>query len=90
MWKRVADIAMMLFTFGEGLQQNRADIKELQREVRDLTAAVTKLSYEVQRVRDNDSHEREKLALRLANELLKFERGLLGTPPTKETPEDQS
>lgn len=66
MWKRLADLARLLFTFGEGLQQNRADIKELQREVRDLTAAVQQLSYEVRRVAENDSHERDKLALRNA------------------------
>ena len=88
MWKRIADLARLLFTFSEALQQNRAVTKELQREVRDLTAAVQKLSYEIRRVSENDSHEREKLALRLANELLKFERRLPGSPPDKDIPEN--
>jgi hypothetical protein len=30
----------------------------------------------LRRTQENDAHEREKLALRLANELLKFERRL--------------
>jgi len=76
MWRRIADLARLLLTFGEGLQQYRSDRKELQREVRDLTAAAQQLSYEIRRVSENDSHERERLALRLDNELLKFERRL--------------
>ena len=76
MWRRVVDLARLVLTFGEGLQQCRADMKELQREVRDLTAAVQQMSYEIRRLGENDSHEREKLALRLDNELLKFERRL--------------
>ncbi len=40
MWQKLSDMAKMLFNFGETLQQNRADIKELQREVRQLSTAV--------------------------------------------------
>ena len=76
MWTKVVDLARVFFTLSEGLQQNRADIKELQRELRDLTSVVQQLSYEIGRVAETDSHEREKLALRLENELLKFERRL--------------
>lgn len=35
-----------------------------------------RLAYEIQKTREEDRHEREKLALRLENELLKFERRL--------------
>lgn len=37
---------------------------------------VERVAYEVNRVADLDQHEREKLVLRLENELLKFERRL--------------
>ena len=57
MWKRLAELARLLFNFGEDLQQNRAGIKELQREVRDLTTAVQRLAYELQRIRENEAHE---------------------------------
>jgi len=46
MWTKVVDLARLLFTFSEGLQQNRADIKELQRELRDLTSRVQQLATE--------------------------------------------
>ena len=43
-------------------------------------SAVERLAYEIHRVSDKEGHEREQLALRLENELLKFERRL---PPAK-------
>ncbi|HXD30079.1 MAG TPA: hypothetical protein VN643_03115 [Pyrinomonadaceae bacterium] len=85
MWTKVVDLARVLFTFSEGLQQNRADIKELQRELRDLTSVVQQLSHEIRRVAENDSHEREKLGLRLENEMLKFERRLPNNFPKEIT-----
>ena len=39
---------------------------------------VRHLSYELRRVAETDAHEREKLALRLENVLLRFERRLPG------------
>jgi len=52
-----------------------------------MASALERLAYEVRRVSEkvdraseNEAHEREKLALRLQNELLKFERRL---PPAK-------
>jgi hypothetical protein len=42
------------------------------------------LAYEVRRVQDEEKHEREKLALRLENELLKFERRLPAGKTTEE------
>jgi uncharacterized protein YoxC len=76
MWAKILDLARILFTFSEGLQQNRADIKELQQELRDLTSAVQQLANEIRRVAENDSHEREKLGLQIENEMLRFERRL--------------
>ncbi len=45
-------------------------------EVRSLSATVRELAYEVRRIRENEAHEREKMALRLENALLHFERRL--------------
>lgn len=42
-----------------------------------MSLAIERLRYEIQRVNDKDENEREKMALRLENELLKFERRLL-------------
>lgn len=57
-------------------QRNSDDIKQMRREIDDLTRAVERLAYEIRRVHDEEKHEREKLALRLENEMLKFERRL--------------
>lgn len=82
MWKRIFELARLLFTLGEGFQQQRADLIELRREVRDLSDVVQRLSYEIRHVAEHDAHEREKLALRLTNELLRFENRL---PPISHT-----
>ncbi len=81
MWQKPSDLARTLFTFGETLQQNRADIKELQREVRQLSMALQLLARYVQHGRESEKQEREKMILQLENQLLKFERRL---PPGKD------
>jgi len=55
--------------------------KELQREVRQLSTAVQLIVREMQHQRENEAHEREKMALRLENEMLKFEKRL---PPSRD------
>ncbi len=60
----------------ESTQQNRNEINELRQELRELSGVVQKIVYELQRQKDNEAHEREKLFLKLENELLRFERRL--------------
>ena len=48
----------------------------MQRELKELTAVVQRLLYEMQASRNDEAHERKNLALSLENELLKFERRL--------------
>jgi uncharacterized protein YoxC len=64
-------------------EQNQIEIEELRQELKELSAAVKELNttvqrliYELHRVSENERHEREKMALRLENEMLKFERRL--------------
>jgi predicted nucleic acid-binding Zn-ribbon protein len=80
MWKQILELAKRLFMLAEDTKRNRDEIRELREEVRRLTGAVERLAYEIHRVSDKEGHEREQLALRLENELLKFERRL---PPAK-------
>lgn len=49
-------------------------------ELRRLTAAVERLAYEIHRVSERETSEREKLILQLENRLLKSEKPL---PPWK-------
>ena len=56
----------------------------MRQEIQNLNAAVQRLAYEIQRSRENETHEREVLTLKLENVLLNFERRL---PPGKPEPE---
>lgn len=75
-----------LLLLAENTDRNRDDIKELQRQMKEMTSAFERLAYEVRRVSNKDDHEREKVILRLENELLKFARRL---PAGKDNPEDK-
>ncbi len=81
MWQQIYDGLKKLLLLKEQTDKNTADLKELQREVKELTAVVQHLIYEVRGNRSDEAHERANLALRLENELLKFERRL---PPPRE------
>lgn len=76
MWKQIFDMAKRLLLLAEDTKRNRDEIKELRQELRNLTAAVERLAYELHRVSEKDDHEREKIELKLDNALLRFERRL--------------
>ncbi len=76
MWEKIWDLITKVITLGKQTDKNTEEIKELQREVRELHSWLERLAYEIHKTREEDRHEREKLALRLENELLKFERRL--------------
>lgn len=79
MWRDFFNFANRLWRLLEDTEQNKTEFKEMRRELRDLTAEVRALAYEMRRLAEHDSHEREKLVLRLENEMLRFERRLPGT-----------
>ena len=73
-----------LLLLSRDTQQNCLDIREIREELDLLTSSVKKLTFEMQRIRERVEHiqaletsEREKMALRLENEMLRFERRLL-------------
>jgi len=80
MLKQLLDLTAKLFSLSRDVQQDKADIKDLQREVRDLARGmargIERLAYEIRRVSDNEVQERKMMALQLENNLLKFERRL--------------
>ncbi|MGI4787281.1 MAG: hypothetical protein ACRYFS_00375 [Janthinobacterium lividum] len=76
MWREIANALKELLLLREKTSKNADDIKELQSGLKELTAVVQHLIYEVRGNRSDEAHEREKMALRLENELLKFERRL--------------
>ena len=76
MWKQFYEWVKWLVLLAREMRQNRADIKELQNQFEELTAVVQELAFEVRRNKENETHEREKLVLKLENAMLKFERRL--------------
>ena len=76
MWKQILTTAKTLFILDEKTKRNHEETQEIRKEVRNLTSKVERLAYEIHRVRDNNEHERQKLTLRLDNELLRLERRL--------------
>ncbi len=90
MWKDLIEFTKAVFFLQRDTQQNKEDIKKcehnteiIQQDIKDirkefakLTNIVERLAFEIRRVSDRESSEREKMALQLENEMLKFERRL--------------
>lgn len=76
MWKQLSEWLTQIIMLAKETQRNSDDIKQIRREMDEMGRAIERLAYEIKRTQDEDRHEREKLALRLENELLKFERRL--------------
>ena len=95
MWKQLADYIKQVFQVQQETQKNKADIvelrqdlKEVQRELRNLTAAMQQIAHEMIRDRQNEQHEREKMALRFELELLRSTRQLPASRSTEEQGEN--
>lgn len=74
MWKQLLDLAKKVFFLAQDTQKNKADISELQHQMEELTEAVRQMAYDIRRDRENETHEREKLLLRLEIALMRSER----------------
>ena len=95
MLKPAFDFGKQALTLMKDVQQNKTDIKELRQEMKevrqelkDLTAVVQQLAFQIQRNHDNETHEREKLVLRLENALLRHQQGLLPRTGAKIRPKN--
>ncbi len=90
MWTKLFEFTKDILSLQRDTQQNKADIKEAEQEIKRLHSAdenlredfnklvhlVHQLSFEIQKVSDREKAERELIALKLENEMLKFERRL--------------
>lgn len=76
MFTQLYELIKQLLLIARETQQNKAEIKELRHELKELTTIVQRLAFEIHRTSENEAHEREKLVLRLENHLLKYERRL--------------
>jgi predicted nucleic acid-binding Zn-ribbon protein len=78
MWQELFNLFRQLLTLARDTDRNKTEIENLREEFDDLTKVVQALAHELRRLGEHDAHEREKLALRLENTLLRFERRLPG------------
>jgi hypothetical protein len=80
MWKDVLSLIQNVFLLARDLEQVKSDIKELKRNVLDLTLTMQRLSDQIEMNRQSEKDAHEKLALQLKIEMLSFEKRL---PPAK-------
>ena len=77
MWKQFLDLAKKIAFLAQDAQKNKADIKDLQNQMEELTETVRQMAHDMGRDRENQAHEYEKLLLRLEVALLRSERRTL-------------
>src|SRR5437667_12906646 len=85
--QKIVGWAKGLLKLKQATEENAARLEKHDRAIERLTEAMQALTYQVIRLRDNEEHEREMLALRVENLLLK-ERGLT-LPPKKAMKDEQ-
>lgn len=78
MWREFFKLVKQLVTLAQDTERNKTEIETLREELRELSLTVEGLKHGLRRVVEGEAHEREKLVLRLENELLRFERRLPG------------
>ena len=90
MWTKIFEFTKEILTLQRDTQQNKADIKEAEMEIKRLNTAneglrndfnklvllVQELSHRIEKIDVREQNERREMALKLENEMLKFERRL--------------
>jgi hypothetical protein len=76
MWEKFWNVVAQVISLTEKTDRNTQDIKDLQREVRQLAMVVQQLANDIGRNAEREKYEREKIILTLKNELLMFEKRL--------------
>lgn len=72
MWKTLSDWLFAFFNMSRELQEHRDNIRQLEDRLRNSEEAIKLLAQEQRHSREIDSSEREKLLLRLQNEVTKL------------------
>ena len=81
-WQQLYQYGRHVLEITQKVERHDTEIKDIQQDIKDLTAAIHRLAYEVKLDRETESKDREMLMLRVENQLLKFERRLL--PPSSD------
>ena len=81
MLKQIVDAVRQMLFLLRDVEQNKEAIATLKEQLAETNELVRAVVIEVQRNKETEQHEREKLLLRLENALLRFERLL---PPKRQ------
>jgi hypothetical protein len=73
MWEKILDLLQAALTVHKELDRTRDEIKELRRDLLDLTLSVQQLSDKIDLNSQKQASDIENLTLRLQNYLLKYE-----------------
>ena len=72
MWKTLSDWLFAIFNMSRELQEHRETIRRLEERVRNTEEAIKLLAQEQRHARELESSERERLQLRLQQEVAKW------------------
>ena len=79
MWNKFFGLMKLVYDYGEDTKKNSGKIKDLEAEMARMADDMSRMTYEIRRLNDELGHlknsensEREKMALRLENTLLKM------------------
>jgi hypothetical protein len=71
MLKSLLEIMKQLLGLAKDTQENKDAIKAVQTRLETVTETLQRVLFELQRLKENEAHEREKMGLRLENALLR-------------------
>lgn len=69
MWKSLYELLRTIVHLSEHVQEDRQELREIRKDLRDLTLVVERLSVQVASVSEREERERAMLLLRLENGL---------------------
>ena len=84
MWKQLGEFFRHVLFLTQEVQKSQEDIRRHEQEMREVKDALKMLAFEVSKLRDNEQHEREKMALRCEIELLRSGRQLSAGKPDEQ------
>ena len=84
MWQSIVDTTTSLLRMAHELRQNREEVREIRKELRDTVGIVERLKLELEQVDEREERERQLLMLRMENLLLRNRE--LAAPPEPGVP----
>ena len=77
MFRSTLEVLLQLLGLANDTKESKEKIKTIHSQMDDMAKLIQTSFYEIGRVEENEAHEREKMALRLENALLRSDRNLL-------------